>query len=169
MGDATFADNSLKLMCDENVCKDVGINTYIWIGLCLWECFVSKKKVRSSHPCCRMWFYSLSQLHFKEIYLFCLPKSFFRNSQTWTLKCNWFPKRLKVVWKVCNLIKCAYALQTDLEQGSDMEVESGRRLSVKNVTSDQWNSSLFFQLLLLFFGASCFILECSVTAGPQDR
>lgn len=27
MGDATCADDSLKVMCDENICKNVGINT----------------------------------------------------------------------------------------------------------------------------------------------
>lgn len=44
--------------------------------------------------------------------------------------------------------------------------ESSRTLSVKSLTSEQRNSCLFFQLLLLFFGESCLILltKCSVTA-----
>lgn len=42
---------------------------------------------------------------------------------------------------------------------------------MKSLTSEQRNSCLFFQLLLLFFGESCLILltECSVTAGPQIK
>lgn len=49
--------------------------------------------------------------------------------------------------------------------------ESSRSLQVKSLTSEQRNSCLFFQLLLLLFRKSCLSLlaECSVTAGPLDR
>lgn len=49
--------------------------------------------------------------------------------------------------------------------------ESSRTLSVKSLTSEQRNSCLFFQLLLLFFGERCLILltKCSVTAQTSGQ